>query len=190
MNIATKAYLVFLLLFTNISITNKYYVNTSEIYNYNVNTTNRTISKAAEALSTCYTDLMKSLAFKESTNNWKAYNSKSKAIGKYQFTKIALQQIGLNINYNDFINNPYIFTEKDQDRAMVKLINHNKKVLNKYIKKYKGTKINNIEINEHNIIAAAHLAGAQGVINYLDTTGSYNPSDGHTKISDYLTYFQ
>lgn len=190
MNIATKAYLVFLLLFTNIYTTNKYYYNTSEIYYYNVNTNNNTISKAAETLSDCYKDLVKALAFKESSNNWKAYNSTSKAIGKYQFTKSALKQVGLNISYNDFILNPNIWPEKEQDKAMIKLINHNKKTLYKYIKKYKGTKINNIEISEHNLIAAAHLAGAQGVINFLDTTGSYNPSDGHTKISDYLAYFK
>lgn len=190
MNIATKAYLIFLLLFTNIHFINKTHYNTSELYYYQNNNETNKISKAAETVSNYYKDLVKALAFRESTNNWKAYNSKSKAIGKYQFTACALKQIGVNIDYASFVKDPNIWPEKEQDQAMLKLIKHNKKTLSKYIHKYKGQSINNIKISERNLIAAAHLAGAGGVMNWIDTSGTYNPSDGHTRISDYLTYFE
>lgn len=189
MNIATKAYLMFLLLFTNVAVSNKNnYVNENLYNNVNINKT--VVSKAASTLKNHYSNLTKALAFKESSNDWTSYNKKSKAIGKYQFTKCALKQIGITVDYDSFVNNPNVWPEKEQDIAMVKLMNYNKKTLSKYINKYKGQSINNIKISEHNLIAAAHLAGAQGVMNWIDTAGMYNPSDGHTRISDYLAYFE
>lgn len=130
------------------------------------------------------------LAKKESTNNWKAFNKKEKAIGKYQFTKIALKQIGYDIDYDLFIKNPDIFPEAEQEIALNKLLQHNKNMLSSAIKKYSGKKINNIRISETNILAAAHLAGPTGVIKYLQTNGNINPTDGCSRVSTYLKLFE
>ena len=132
----------------------------------------------------------KRLAHKESTNNWKCVNKKEKAIGKYQFTKIALKQIGYDINYTEFVNHPEIFPESEQEIALNKLLKHNKLVLKNVIKRYSGKKINNIKISETNILAAAHLAGPIGVVKYLESNGQINRTDGHSRVSTYLKLFE
>ena len=60
------------------------------------------------------------------------------------------------------------------------------KALNTYI----GQKINGVEVTENGLVAVAHLGGKTGMLKFLKTNGRYNPSDGKTKLSDYLKKFK
>ena len=145
-----------------------------------------------------YNDLMVKLAKKESGSNWRIYskvkNKKGqivKAIGKYQFMPCALKQVGFgHITYEEFVKNPNIFPEKDQELAMKRCLAFNKKVLAKHITKYVGTTMNGVLITEQGILAMAHLAGAGGAMKYLDSNGKNNPKDANnTHAGDYLKNF-
>lgn len=148
--------------------------------------------------TTRFAELSRELGKKESGSNWRAYskakNKKGqiiKAIGKYQFMPIALKQIGFgHITYDEFVKNPNIFPEKDQEIAMQRCLAFNRKVLSKHIDKYAGTVINGISITEKGILAMAHLAGAGGTMKFLDSHGHVNPKDANgTHASDYLKKF-
>ncbi|CAN2047834.1 hypothetical protein GMMP1_510007 [Candidatus Magnetomoraceae bacterium gMMP-1] len=127
------------------------------------------------------------IAEKESSNNHLAYN-KYGYMGKYQFGKVALMDIGINfINIKNFKK---VWTEKQQDSAMMKLLKLNKKRLQREIKKYVGKEMNGIIITESGLLAASHIAGAEGVKRFLKTSGKYNPKDKlGTKLTDYLKLF-
>jgi len=129
------------------------------------------------------------VAMRESGNNPKALNPYG-YMGKFQFGKAALKDLGYNITPKQFKENPNIFDEEEQSIAMIRYMKKNKRILRKLIKKYKGSKINGIEITESGIYAAAHLAGAGNVIKYLKTGGKYNPSDANgTQLENYLKDF-
>lgn len=131
------------------------------------------------------------LADKESANDWKNYNPYG-YIGKFQFGKAALQSTGFgNIDFVDFMNNPSIFPEKDQEKAMDSLLRINQFILKDYINDYEGDFIlDSIKITRTGLLAAAHLAGPGNVKKFLDTEGRYNPKDQlGTRLSDYLINF-
>jgi hypothetical protein len=147
-------------------------------------------------------DFLKKLAESESSNNWKSikYIRRGKRkipryVGKYQFGDIAFRDIGSNVRVKDFVKNPNIWTEEQQDKDIVKLLNNNKHYLRKKGKfngynHYIGKKINNIDITESGILAAAHLIGNKGVKKFLMSNGKIDPKDGNgTKCSDYMKKF-
>jgi len=131
------------------------------------------------------------LAFRESGNNWKEYNPYG-YIGKYQFGKAALQVTGYgHVDFVSFMNNPAVFPEREQDKAMDSLLTINERLLKPYIDEYEGTLVlDTVEITRSGILAAAHLAGPNNVIRFLNTHGKHNPKDKMgTRLSDYLTTF-
>ena len=79
-------------------------------------------------------------------------------MGKYQFGKSTLKGLGYKITRDEFLNNPQI-----QEEAMLKLLQHNKKKLKKYIEKYDNKVVHGVYITESGILAAAHLAGQGNV---------------------------
>ena len=129
------------------------------------------------------------LAFKESTNNWKAVNSLG-YIGKYQFGRMALDDIGLDtIHKRDFVKDPTIFSDSLQETAIRKLIDRNKMYLKREITLFDGVNVNGIDITESGMLAAAHLVGHASVRNWLMTNDSTVDGNGVT-IEHYLEHFK
>ena len=130
------------------------------------------------------------LSLRESSDNWKIYND-SGYMGKYQFGSGTLRTIGIHgITFKKFKSNPWVFTEELQEKAIRLLVDHNYEILEYYILKYEGVKINNVTITKSGIIAAAHIAGAYGVKRFLEGSGEYDPNDAYgTHLSDYLQEF-
>ena len=128
------------------------------------------------------------LAYKESTWNPDTVNSIG-YIGKYQFGRDALRDVGLFESPSDFKKNPGIFPEELQDSAVVRLLLLNKSRLSKEMDMYIGVKINGILITEAGLLAAAHLAGAGGVKRFLRNPNK-NPQDIYgTSVATYLEEF-
>lgn len=131
------------------------------------------------------------LAFRESGNNWKEYNPYG-YIGKFQFGKAALEVTGYgHVDFVSFMNNPSVFPEKEQEKAMDSLLNINERLLSPYLENHIGeVMLDSVEITRSGLLAAAHLAGPNNVIRFLKTKGKHNPKDQMgTRLSDYLTTF-
>jgi hypothetical protein len=134
-----------------------------------------------------FTNFLTHLAYKESSNNPDTFNTIG-YIGKYQFGKSALKEVGLIISIQSFKTNPSIFPEELQDTAVIRLLHINKKRLVKVIENYSGKYHNGIIISEAGILAAAHLAGAYGVKRYFDNSINFSDKYG-TTIEKYLKEF-
>ena len=124
----------------------------------------------------------------ESSNNPEAYNRYG-YIGKYQFGYAARKSTGYEkITFREFIRNPELWSEEDQEAAMITLLSKNESHLKDVIHKYNGEVINGVTITKSGILAAAHLAGAGGVKRYFRS--GYNPSDAYgTGLEEYLIKF-
>jgi len=131
------------------------------------------------------------IAARESSNNWKDYNPYG-YIGKFQFGKAAMQSTGFgHIEFVDFMNNPSVFPEYDQEKAMDSLLRINEYILRSYITEFEGELfLDSIKITKTGLLAASHLAGPGNVKRFLKTNGRYNPQDQMgTRLSDYLITF-
>jgi hypothetical protein len=140
-------------------------------------------------------DFLNLLAFKESSGNWKKIRYSKKSgnpvyIGKYQFGKIALQDVGLDPEIiNKFKDNPSVFPPELQEKVVKKLIRKNKKYLGKYLD-YDGKNIGGVDITTSGLVASSHLRGALAVKKFLDSDGKVDLSDANgTKVSDYMKTF-
>lgn len=125
-----------------------------------------------------------SLGKQESGNRYDIVN-KYGMLGRYQFSKTTLKGLGFKITPNEFLNNPSV-----QEEAMTKLLQENKRLLKKQLKKYNGKTVDGIVITESGLLAAAHLAGAGSVKKWLRTNGKQTRTDGFgTTIEKYLQKF-
>ena len=125
---------------------------------------------------------LNSIGQKESGNNYKIVNTYG-YMGKYQFGKGTLKGLGYDLTREEFLNHPEI-----QEKAMLDLLRHNKKKLQKYINKYEGKVVHGVHITESGILAAAHLAG-QGNVRKFFRKG-YQFKDGYgTTLTSYMTKF-
>ena len=123
------------------------------------------------------------LAFKESGGRYNTVNSYG-YLGKYQFGKSTLERFDIN-NIQMFLENPEL-----QEENFMALCSLNKWILRKEINKKVGKKINGIEITESGILAAAHLAGAGNIKQYLRTNGQYRFKDAFgSSMQHYLKQF-
>lgn len=133
------------------------------------------------------------IAERESSNTPDTTN-KLGYMGKYQFGKIALKDVGINtdtVNYKKFKEDPKIWNEFAQDKAMIKLLKNNIRYLGKYYKEYDGKKINGIEITKSGMLGAAHLVGAKSVIKYLKSNGRIIRKDGNgVSLEHYMKLFK
>ena len=131
---------------------------------------------------------LEAIGHSESRNNPEAYNRYG-YIGKYQFGYAARKSCGYgHVKFKDFIKDASVWSEKDQEAAMITLLSKNESHLQAVIQKYNGKEIKGVTVTKSGILAAAHLAGAGGVKRYF-RTGS-NPSDAYgTALEDYLLKF-
>ena len=122
------------------------------------------------------------IGHRESGNRYDIVNSYG-YMGKYQFGKSTLKGLGFDITRDEFINSPYI-----QEKAMQKLLLHNRKKLRKFIEQYEGEILHGVLITESGVLAAAHLAGAGNVRKFFRK--GYEFKDGFgTKMTSYMTQF-
>lgn len=125
---------------------------------------------------------MQDLGHRESTGRYYIV-SEDGYLGKYQFHINTLNDIGIRTTKSEFLMN-----ETLQDSALVLLLKYNKKILYRHIEKHEGKVVNNVEITESGILAAAHLVGAGSVKKYFNS--GINKKDGNgVKLTDYLTKF-
>ena len=125
---------------------------------------------------------LNAIGHRESSNRYDIVN-KWGYIGKYQFGKKTLKNLGYDVSKKEFLNSPYL-----QEKAMLDLLEHNKKILQSYIDYWDGRKINGKVITESGILAAAHLAGAGNVKRFLKKGEEFKDGNG-TKLTSYLTQF-
>jgi len=122
------------------------------------------------------------IGHRESGNRYDIVNTYG-YMGRYQFGSSTLKGLGFKVTTDEFINSPYI-----QEKAMQKLLLHNKKKLNKYIQEYEGTVLHGVYITESGVLAAAHLAGAGNVRKFFKR--GYEFKDGFgTKMTSYMESF-
>lgn len=156
-----------------------------EITNYTVPTIDETAKVNFNFPSTgkSYVGFKQAVANKESQGLYKLVNRYG-YMGKYQFGKSALRTLGIRDTKN-FLNNPAL-----QERAFKALLAKNKWELRREIEKFDGKKVNGIKITESGILAAAHLAGAQSVKNFLNSNGRRAFRDGFgTSLKSYIKKF-
>jgi hypothetical protein len=122
------------------------------------------------------------IAHSESSNRYKITN-RFGYMGKYQFHKQTLKDLGYKVSKKEFLNSPEL-----QEQAMMDLLLSNKKSLGYRVKKWEGRRINGVKITESGILAAAHLAGVGNLINYMENDVEFKDGNG-TSIVKYLTKF-
>lgn len=134
-------------------------------------------------LGKSFVGFKEALAFKESRGDYFTVNTLG-YLGKYQFGKETLKLLGIH-DSEEFLKDPEL-----QERAFIANAERNKWILRRDIKNFVGRKINGITITESGILAAAHLAGAGSVKNYLRSYGSDNFEDSYgTSIEYYMKKF-
>lgn len=122
------------------------------------------------------------IAFSESSNRYKVTNRWG-YMGKYQFHKQTLKDLGYKVSKREFLNSPEL-----QEQAMMDLLLSNKKALGYRIQKWEGKIIEGIEITESGILAAAHLGGVGNLINFMENGEDFKDANG-TSLVKYLTKF-
>ena len=134
-------------------------------------------------LGKTYIGFKEALGFNESTGNYASINRYG-YLGKYQFAATTLSLIGV-YNTHAFLANAAL-----QEKAFIANTSRNKWILRRDIKRFVGTKINNVLVTESGILAAAHLAGAGNVKKYLRSDGNFFFKDAFgTTIHNYLKKF-
>ena len=127
-------------------------------------------------------EFLTDLGFRESGNRYDIVNSYG-YMGKYQFHINTLRNLGYDVTKKEFLDNP-----KLQEEAMIALMEHNRKILKRYIDQYRGKMINGVQITESGILAAAHLAGPGNVRKFFRL--GYEFRDGYgTKMTTYMRMF-
>ena len=122
------------------------------------------------------------IGFKESGNRYDIVN-KFGYMGRYQFGRGTLKGLGYKLTQEQFLNSPEV-----QERAMMDLLKHNKKKLQKYIDKYEGDTIHGIYITESGVLAAAHLGGQGNVKKFFRRGKKFKDGFG-TGITTYMEKF-
>jgi hypothetical protein len=125
---------------------------------------------------------LNAVGMRESSNRYDVVNGWG-YMGKYQFGKRTLKNLGYDISKKKFLNSPHI-----QEMAMLDLLSHNKKILQSYINQYSGVIVNGTKITESGILAAAHLAGPGNVKRYFKKGKQFKDGNG-TKLTSYLINF-
>mgnify|MGYP000850899840 CR=1 FL=1 len=122
------------------------------------------------------------IGMRESSNRYDVVNGWG-YMGKYQFGKRTLKALGYDVSRKEFLNSPYL-----QEKAMLDLLHHNRKILKTYIDYWDGKTIHGKKITESGILAAAHLAGPGNVKKFFRNGVEFKDGNG-TKLTSYLTQF-
>ena len=135
-----------------------------------------------ELKTNSHSDFLNAIGFKESGNRYDIVN-RFGYMGRYQFGKRTLRGLGFKISREEFLNSPEI-----QEEAMYKLLQTNKKYLQKYIDEFEGQVVNGILVTESGLLAAAHLGGAGSVKKWFKT-GKVRKDGNGVKITTYMQQF-
>ena len=127
-------------------------------------------------------DFLNAIGFKESGNKYDIVN-RFGYMGRYQFGKRTLRGLGFKLSREEFLNSPEI-----QELAMYKLLQTNKKYLQKYIDEYDGEIVHGVLVTESGLLAAAHLGGAGSVKKWF-RTGKVRRDGNGVKITNYMEKF-
>ena len=134
---------------------------------------------------------LNALAQRESTDDWRSVNQFG-YIGKYQFGKQALEDLGLDdkIDSHKFKLNPAIFPIHAQDKAMIELLVKNKEYLGDHIANFEGKIVAGVRVTKSGLLAGSHLVGANAVKQFLDSNGRFIPKDGNdVPVTEYIKKF-
>ena len=122
------------------------------------------------------------IGMRESSNRYDVVNGWG-YMGKYQFGRRTLKALGYDVSKKEFLNSPYL-----QEKAMLDLLHHNRKILKSDIEYWDGKTIHGKRITESGILAAAHLAGPGNVKKFFRKGVEFKDGNG-TKMTSYLTQF-
>ena len=112
---------------------------------------------------------------------------KNQYFGKYQFSNIAMREIGWHhVTVNKFKTNKSIFTPDMQEEAIRLLIKETRLYLLDEINRYDGKVFRGIKISEAGIVAASHGAGYLNVKKYFKYNGEVR---ARKTIEQYLREF-
>ena len=104
-------------------------------------------------------------------------------MGKYQFGKSTLRTLRIKVSRSEFLKDTLL-----QEEAMLKLLLHNKKRLQKYIDKYEGKVVHGILVTESGLLAAAHLGG-QGSVKKWFRNGRIRKDGNGVQLTSYMKRF-
>ena len=125
---------------------------------------------------------LEAIGHQESGNRYHIVNRYG-YMGKYQFGKSTLKTLRIKVSRKEFLKDTLL-----QEEAMLKLLLHNKKRLQKYINKYEGKVIHGILVTESGLLAAAHLGG-QGSVKKWFRNGRIRKDGNGVKITSYMKQF-
>ena len=135
-----------------------------------------------ELKTNSHSEFLKAIGFKESGNRYDIVN-RFGYMGKYQFGKRTLRGLGFKMSEDEFLNSPKI-----QEEAMYKLLQSNKKYLQKYINKYDGKIIHGVLVTESGQLAAEHVGGENRKKKWF-RTGKIRKDGNGVKITTYMERF-
>ena len=161
------------------------------IANLKVDHTKNNTHKVKSKVNNENKKFLNALAQRESTDDWRSVNQFG-YIGKYQFGKQALEDLGLDdkIDSHKFKLNPAIFPIHAQDKAMVALLKKNKEYLGDYIENFEGKMIAGVKVTKSGLLAGSHLVGASAIKQFLDSNGRVIPKDGNdVPVTEYIKKF-
>ena len=124
-------------------------------------------------------NFLDAMGYQESRNRYHIVN-KYGYMGKYQFGSSTLKTLKIKVSRSEFLRDTLL-----QEEAMLKLLLHNKKRLQKYIDKYEGQVINGVLVTESGLLAAAHLGG-QGSVRKWFRNGKVRKDGNGIKITTYI----
>jgi len=129
-----------------------------------------------------HSDFLSAIGHQESRNRYHIVNRYG-YMGKYQFGKSTLKTLKIKVSRRQFLKDTLL-----QEEAMLKLLIHNKKRLQKYIDKYEGKIVHGILVTESGLLAAAHLGG-QGSVKKWFRNGRVRKDGNGVKITSYMKRF-
>lgn len=125
---------------------------------------------------------LKALAQLESKQDIKAEN------GQYWGAWQMGQGARNSVNMGDFTKTQYLESYDIQELSVKLYTKKNYEYLKRYIKKHENTIMRTYHLTQSGMLAMAHNCGPQGVVQFLESGGSYIPKDGNGVAStNYLT---
>lgn len=122
------------------------------------------------------------IGHQESGNNYSIVNRYG-YMGRYQFGKSTLKTLKIRVSRSQFLKDTIL-----QEQAMLALLKHNKRRLQKLIDKYEGKTVHGIVVTESGLLAAAHLGG-QGSVKKWFRSGRVRKDGNGVKITTYMKKF-
>ena len=129
-----------------------------------------------------HNDFLDAIGYQESRNRYHIVN-KYGYMGRYQFGKSTLKTLKIKVSRSEFLKDSVL-----QEEAMLKLLLHNKKRLQKLIDKYDGRIVHGVFVTESGLLAAAHLGG-QGSVKKWFRTGKVRKDGNGVGITNYMRKF-